>query len=73
MHLGPTAGRLPHRYHADRMMRAVMRVSVQASISATQMSANSLKYVTSVSMALPLCHDGVDLGHGSIGLGHQIA
>jgi hypothetical protein len=33
------------------MMRTVMRVSVQASISAVQMSANSLKYVTSVFMA----------------------
>jgi hypothetical protein len=33
-------------YHADRMMRTVMRMSVQASISAVQMSANSLKYVT---------------------------
>jgi hypothetical protein len=29
------------------MKRTVMRVSVQASISATQMSANSIKYVTS--------------------------
>jgi hypothetical protein len=37
-------------YHADRAMRRVMRVSVQASISAVQMSANSLKYVTSVFM-----------------------
>jgi hypothetical protein len=48
------------------MMRAVMRVSVQATISAVQMSVNSIKYVasmTSVFMALPLSHDGVDLGH----------
>jgi hypothetical protein len=50
-------------YHADRMIRTVMRVSVQASISAVQMSANSLKYVTSVFMALPLSHDSVDVGH----------
>jgi hypothetical protein len=40
-------------YCADRMMRSVMRMSVQASISAV-MSANSLKYLTSVFMALPL-------------------
>jgi tetrahydromethanopterin S-methyltransferase subunit F len=33
---------------ADRMMRTVMHVSVQASISAVQISANSIKYVTSV-------------------------
>jgi hypothetical protein len=32
------------------MMRTVMQVSVQASISAVQMSANSIKYVTSVFM-----------------------
>jgi hypothetical protein len=54
------------KYHADRMMRAVMRVSVQATISAVQMSVNSIKYVasmTSIFMVLPLSHDGVDLGH----------
>jgi hypothetical protein len=45
------------------MIHAVMRVSVQASISAVQVSAKSLKYVISVSMALPLSHDSVDLGH----------
>jgi hypothetical protein len=28
-------------YHANRMRRTVMRVTVQVSISATQMSANS--------------------------------
>jgi hypothetical protein len=37
-------------HHADRIMRTVMRVSVQASISAVQMSANSLIYVTSIFM-----------------------
>jgi hypothetical protein len=35
---------------ADRMMRTVMRVSVHASISDAQMSANSIKYVSSVFM-----------------------
>jgi hypothetical protein len=40
---------LSHRVRR-RMMRTVMRVSVQASISAVQMSANSIKYVTSVFM-----------------------
>jgi hypothetical protein len=41
-------------YHADRMIHAVMRVSVRASISAVQMSANSLKYVISISMGCPV-------------------
>jgi hypothetical protein len=41
------------------MMRTVMRVSVQASISAIQMSANSLKYVTSVFTGCS-SHRGVD-------------
>jgi hypothetical protein len=50
-------------YHADRMMRIVMRVSAQASISAVQMSASSLKYVTRVFMALRLTYVSVDLGH----------
>jgi hypothetical protein len=42
-----------------------MRVSVQASISAAQISANSIRYVSTVFMALPLSHDSVALGHHS--------
>jgi hypothetical protein len=42
-------------YHADRMIRTVMRVSVQASISAVQMSTNSLKYVTSMTIVFTGC------------------
>jgi hypothetical protein len=63
-------------YHADRMIRTVMRVSIQASISAVQMSANSLKYVTSMTskfMALPLSYESVDPGHDCADLDHQLA
>jgi hypothetical protein len=42
------AGRYFSGLRAGRMMRTVMRVSVQSSISAAQMSANSINYVTSV-------------------------
>jgi tetrahydromethanopterin S-methyltransferase subunit F len=44
------AGRYFSGLHADRIMRTVVRASDQASISAAQISANSIKYVTSVFM-----------------------
>jgi tetrahydromethanopterin S-methyltransferase subunit F len=44
------AGRYFSGLRAGRMMRTVMSVSVQASVSAVQISANSIKYVTSVFM-----------------------
>lgn len=59
------AGRYFSGLRADRRMRTVMRVSVQASISAAQISANSIRYVSTVFMALPLSHDSVALGHHS--------
>jgi hypothetical protein len=45
-------------YHADRMIRTVMRVSAQVSISAVQMSANSPKYVTSMTSVFMGCPVG---------------
>jgi hypothetical protein len=50
------AGRYFSGLRADRIMRTVVRASVQASISAVEMRA-------AYSWHYPLSHDGVDLGH----------